>query len=377
MSVQTEIYSKMESAIKNIKSTLEENHKKGVRNIGVLPVYAPEELVHALGMFPVGLWGGKASISKASRYLPPFACSIMQTVMEYGMGGVYDALDGALMSTPCDTLKCVTQNWLSACPHIPAVTVVYPQNNKVPSAAVYLEQELLQAKEALEKIAGRKLSEQALAASIEVYNENRKAMQRFFDVVSEKPGCISAKHRHLVAKSRFFLPKEEHTRLVSALCAELENSPEMKWKGSRVVLAGIMAEPDGLLELFDEFGMAVVGDELAQEYRQYRTLVPAGKTGLSRLALQWQDTGCCSLVYDPEKRRSEYMADMAKRLKADGAVICMMKFCDPEEFDYPWLKAALDKAGIPSLNLEVDLNTPSLEQARTRLQAFSEQLAAI
>lgn len=51
-----------------------------------------------------------------------------------------------------------------------------------------------------------------------------------------------------------------------------------------------------------------------------------------------------------------------------------MKFCDPEEFDYPFVKQACDAAGVPLLNLEVDQLTETAGQVRTRIQAFSEML---
>ena len=60
--------------------------------------------------------------------------------------------------------------------------------------------------------------------------------------------------------------------------------------------------------------------------------------------------------------------------KADGVIYCQMKFCDPEEFDYPWVKKACDKAGVPVLNLEVEQNTETAGQVRTRVQAFVEML---
>jgi benzoyl-CoA reductase/2-hydroxyglutaryl-CoA dehydratase subunit BcrC/BadD/HgdB len=63
---------------------------------------------------------------------------------------------------------------------------------------------------------------------------------------------------------------------------------------------------------------------------------------------------------------------MVKKQQADGVVLCQMKFCDPEEFDYPLLYADLDKAGIPNLMIEVDLEARSFEQIRTRVQTFSD-----
>src|SRR3712207_3059034 len=72
-----------EDVANNPKRMVAEYKKEvGKEVIGVMPVYAPEEIIHAAGCLPIGLWGGKKEVSKARAYLPPFACSIMQTVME-------------------------------------------------------------------------------------------------------------------------------------------------------------------------------------------------------------------------------------------------------------------------------------------------------
>ena len=52
----------------------------------------------------------------------------------------------------------------------------------------------------------------------------------------------------------------------------------------------------------------------------------------------------------------------------------MMKFCDPEEFDYPIFKKELEAANIPILYLEVEQKMDSMEQIRTRVQSFIEML---
>ena len=37
--------------------------------------------------------------------------------------------------------------------------------------------------------------------------------------------------------------------------------------------------------------------------------------------------------------------DAVKKYGADAVVVCMMKFCDPEEFDYPILLQQFEAAG--------------------------------
>ena len=59
---------------------------------------------------------------------------------------------------------------------------------------------------------------------------------------------------------------------------------------------------------------------------------------------------------------------------ADAVLVCMMKFCDPEEFDYPIYYQELENAGIRNLMIEVDQESTAFEQIRTRLQTFKEIL---
>ena len=68
------------------------------------------------------------------------------------------------------------------------------------------------------------------------------------------------------------------------------------------------------------------------------------------------------------------LIDMVREKDARAVVVCMMKFCDPEEFDYPVYKKELEQAGIPVLYLELDQQIESFEQLRTRIQSFSEML---
>lgn len=68
------------------------------------------------------------------------------------------------------------------------------------------------------------------------------------------------------------------------------------------------------------------------------------------------------------------LIDMARRYEADAVIICMMKFCDPEEFDYPIFYPQMDAAGVRNLMIEVDQESGSFEQVKTRIQTFSEIL---
>ena len=137
---------------------------------------------------------------------------------------------------------------------------------------------------------------------------------------------------------------------------------------------GLLAEPVELLEIFDAENIAFAADDLAQESRQFRTVSRKEGDVWHRMAMRIADQKGDTFLYEEEKTRGDMLVEMVKENGADAVVVFMMKFCDPEEFDYPVYKAQLEKAGIPVLYLETEQQMDSFEQIRTRVQSFSEML---
>lgn len=375
MDLVNRVLSEMEAVVANPHQVVKDyKEKTGKGVIGCFPVYCPEEIVHAAGMLPIGVWGGQTQVSQAHTIFPAFACSIMQSVMEFALRGVYNELDAVIIPAPCDTLKSVGQDWLYAIPNIKAILTVYPQMRKIEAGVYYLKSEFEHIRKEIEAISGEAISDEALDRSIAVYNENRKILREFCSLAPNYPRTITPQRRHLVIKSRYFMEKSRHTALVKELIQDLSQHPQEEFRGKKIILTGIMAEPDSLLDIFQENGLMVAADDLAHESRQFRTDVPAGDDPLLRLARQWLLLEGCSLAYDPEKKRGDMLIDMVRENGADGVVLCMMKFCDPEEFDYPVMALQFEQAGIPLLYLEIDQQMESAEQARTRIQGFKEML---
>jgi benzoyl-CoA reductase/2-hydroxyglutaryl-CoA dehydratase subunit BcrC/BadD/HgdB len=343
----------------------------GMGAVGVLPVYSPEEMIHAAGFLPVGIWGGQTGITKARAYLPPFACSVMQSVMEMQLDGVYDDLRAVVFSVPCDTLKCMSQKWKGKAP---VIVFTHPQNRKLDVAVSFLMEEYKLLRSKLEAALGVNITDEALQKSIEIYNENRRVMREFSDLAGEYPQVIGPVQRHAVIKARHFMEKSRHTALVRQLIDEIKTLPKQPWTGKKVVLTGIMAEPDQVLDILQENGFAIAADDLAQESRQFRLDVPEGDKPLYRLSKWWQEFDGCALATNTKKPRGQMLIDMVKQYQADAVIVCMMKFCDPEEFDYPIYYPQLEGAGIPSLNIEIDQEVTAFEQVRTRIQSFRELL---
>lgn len=349
-------------------------NETGGKAVGCLPIHAPEEVIHAAGMLPVGLWGGNVSINKAGEYLQAFCCSIMKAVMELALNGAYRILDAIVSPNTCDTMRCIPLMIDYALPHPPVIGLALPDNRKIEAGIIYTADEYRKVADELIKVGGRKVTDELLKESIKVYNEHRQVMMEFFDVAINHLDVITPYVRHMVIKSSFYMPKEKHTLWVRELIEELNKLPVHDFKGTKVVVTGIMQEPYELLKIMEEFNIAIIADDLAQGSRQFRTLIPDDDDPFIQLARKFAVFEGCSCVADPLKLRGSMLAEIAKEKGANGVIVLMMKFCDPEEYDYPFIKQDLEDAGIPHVYIESEQQMESLEQARTRLQAFSEMI---
>ena len=371
----SEILAQLQGACDNPRAQLDRYLAQGKKVVGCFAPYTPEELVHACGMIPMGLWGGHTELKLAKSYLPAFACPIMQSNMELGLRGGYQGLSAVIVPALCDTLRCMTQNWRFGVKEIPMIPIVYPQNRTSPASVDYLVSEFETVLTMLYTITGQMMNEKALCESIQVYNAHNRAMRAFDQAANRHLDLVTPKVRHTVHKSSFFFEKGEHTALLKDIIAGLREQPVYQWTGKKVVIAGILCEPDELLDIFEENHLAVVADDLAQESRQYRTDTPEkGGGALKRLALQWNARYGCSLIHELGKPRGKMLAKMCQEMGAQGVISCMMKFCDPEEYDEPYLEADLHKAGIPCMAIEVDPLNTNYEQLRTRIETFCDIL---
>jgi benzoyl-CoA reductase/2-hydroxyglutaryl-CoA dehydratase subunit BcrC/BadD/HgdB len=77
----------------------------------------------------------------------------------------------------------------------------------------------------------------------------------------------------------------------------------------------------------------------------------------------------------PIQARLDYLHNLIRSSGAKGVVFYNVKFCEPELFDLPLLRAGLQSEAIPSTLIEVDINDPVSNQTLTRIEAFLEMIA--
>ena len=364
-----------ESVAANPLAQLQKHLADGKRVIGVGPYYVPEELVYAAGAVPFGVWGRAGAANEARKYFPPFYCSLCQMTLEMGLTGKLDGLSGYMTSALCDTQRAASQNWRAGVGNrIPLIFVSQPQNRTTGFGRDYAVESYAQVAHEVEECAHGIIDDGNLGAAIRLYNEWRAAMREFVKLAGAHPAEVGAQARLAVIEAGYFMDKAEHLSLVRQLNTALTALPESTAGFKRVVLSGIFESIPAIPAMLQEMRFAVVADDLAKESRAFALQVREDESPLQALA----DAFCAlegdPLLYDPEKLHVRKVVSLVQGAQAQGVILLLAKFCDPEEFDAPLVKAACREAGIPFLQIEVDQSTETYEQARTQLETFADLL---
>ena len=354
---------------------------EGKKVVGVLPYYAPEELVYAAGMVPMGIWGSNdKEVMRSKEYCATFYCDIAQLALEMLLDGTMDQLDAIITPTIYDTLRPMSQNFRVAVgSKIPCIFLAHPQNRFADWGVEFCKDQYRSILDKLAFLAGHDVTNKDILKAIKVYNASRAARREFVKLANEHCDVVNPIQRSAVLKASYFMLKDEYTEKLVALNEELKALPAAKWNGTKVVTSGIICDNRNLLQIFIDNNIAIAADDVAHESRGFRFDAPEDvEDGLLALALQFSSMDYDILLYDKfsnQNRRAEDVVAKIKESGAQGLVLFMQTFCDPEEMEYPYLKKALDAAGIPHIKLGVNQQMRDFGQASTAIQAFADVLA--
>ena len=139
--------------------------------------------------------------------------------------------------------------WKMLFPEVYSKYFDVPQTYKDEVGGTFYTGEMREFLTDLERIGGRKISDDDIRASIEVYNDNRRAINDLYALRAAEPWKAPASEAYLVVRAGLVLPVEEHTELVRDYIAAAKRrgtAPEGQFPrgADRHVLRTAAPEPD-------------------------------------------------------------------------------------------------------------------------------------
>ena len=348
----------------------------GGKVVGYFCSYAPEEIIQAAGALPFRIFSRRGNLHLADRHLQSYCCSLVRSVLEEALSGELAFLDGVVFPHTCDSIQRLSDIWRLNVPYGFHADVVLPVKLNTDSARRYMVDVLRAFRAELEKKLGVAITDEALRDSMGLYDKLRGALRRIYEIREKEPELIGGADVYAIVKASMIMDRAHLAALLYGLVAELERQTpgEAKPGRKRVALSGGICDFPDIHHLIDEAGGVVVWDDLCTGARSFAGGFGTAADPIEAMAERYLDRIVCPAKHSGLTGRADHLVRMVRERGAQGVVFTLLKFCDPHAFDYPTLKSALDREGIPSLLLEVEDQLPPEGQLKTRFETFVEML---
>jgi len=222
---------------------------------------------------------------------------------------------------------------------------------------------------------GVTITDEALRESIEKYNRIRGSLKTIYELRSENPGILKGSDLHAIVKGSMIMDRDY---LLGRLPEVVEMLKERKsstgTERKRIVLTGSICDHPDIYTIIEKSGGVVVWDDLCTGSRYFEGLISADGDPVSAIADRYIERLICPAKHISNTARGENVIEMVKKNNAQGVIFLLLKFCDPHDFDYPYMKEFLDREDVPSMLLEIEDQLPSEGQLMTRFETFIHML---
>ncbi|MBI5482431.1 MAG: 2-hydroxyacyl-CoA dehydratase [Deltaproteobacteria bacterium] len=382
------------------RAIIREQQARGRKAVAVLPVHYPKPLLTAMDILAVELWGppGPPRGPDAGR-LQAYVCAVARNALAFLAAGHADVVDGVLFPHTCDSI----QGLATLAPDFggwgkPCFRYIQPKGEERPSSRAFVRAELESLAAELAVLTGKSLETAALRRALELHTE----IDRLRAALLDGRARLAMTDRELYGLLRRgeFLWPEDHLQELKAATGRLaaEGSAPVQ-TDLPIMITGYVPEPMTLFDHLRAAGAYVAADDYAgigrrvlrvpvgeddvvseRSERSARPEAPPRPRPVSdpfvALVRQSFEAPPCSTRSANQDRRLEYLVGLYRRSRCAGLVVHVPKFCEPELFDVPAIRARFAAEGVPLLYLEGELEADLSAQAQTRIDAFCEMVAA-
>ena len=348
--------------------------------IAYMPVYVPREIIHAAGMLPLGIMGGGDGLEviHGDAYYQSYICRIPRSTIELGLSKRMDFVDGMLFPSICDVIRNLSGMWKLLFPGKYVRYFDVPQNYKDDVGGSYYTNELNELREGLEHLSGRKITDDALRASIEIYNENRKLVQAVYGMRSREPWKVPSAEVYLLMRAGLVVPVEEHNQILRDYLAAAEKVQASKRDNCRVVINGSFCEqpPLNLIKSIELAGCYIVDDDYIIVHRWLRNPVSTSGDPMQNLSLAFlhESIATAAKYDDKEEDKGKYLLEQVRGNAAEGVIFAMPSFCDPALLERPMLADRCSENNVPYISFKYAENSGQMQPIREQAGTFADSI---
>jgi benzoyl-CoA reductase/2-hydroxyglutaryl-CoA dehydratase subunit BcrC/BadD/HgdB len=346
-----------------------------IEKIGYACAYTPLAIIDAAGYTPYRILPMSECPDQAGQLLHDNLCPHVKRILDRAIDKDLPELNGVVFMNSCDAMRRLADAWERMRPADNIILLDLPATAD-DAAVAYFAGELTRLTQSLAEWSGRNITDSDLETSIQQYNQLPPLFARLRERLRQGKLVGGSTRMQTLYNEAMTTHFEKSARSLKQALAESESTgPESD--GIPVFLFGnVLPDPEAMT-FFESCGARIIEDDLCTGSRLFAPM-ELGKNQdlLLQISRSLLTRPPCARTFDPGQpmKMAEDILARTRASGASGVIGQTIKFCDPYLDRLPAVRETLRQAGIPLLLLEGDCSLRSIEQQRTRIEAFIEML---
>jgi benzoyl-CoA reductase/2-hydroxyglutaryl-CoA dehydratase subunit BcrC/BadD/HgdB len=362
---------------------LKQRRGKGIKLIGYIGRFVPEELIYASGALPFLLCRGgqpeppDAVIPYMLRFMSPYSRSQIGYHL-LGIDPVIPMLD--LIVVQCSDCHESRLADLFEYFKLPTARLGVPPDWEKSLSGDYYYKELYRLKEKLEVLTGNRISDEKLKGSIESINKVRDLLRKINLLRREQPPRIGGYDFVRLNHYSFYCDLEMLADKLKDLYEELEESKSpFSTEAPRILLAGhVVGVGDYVVpKLIEDSGGVVAAEFLDEGMRHCVWDVKADGDLMRNLGETHYLERMPPSIFQPAwEQRVEFIKKLIKDFNIDGVIWYELSFEEIYDLECSIISKVMDETNIPFLKLEssYEYSREAVGPLTTRVESFIESI---
>ena len=376
-----------ENLLENADNELVEKAKAdGKLAIGYTCFHIPEVLLNVGNCFSVRLRAPRTgSIDIATYYMSNYTCEYARALVERGIEGGYNFLDGLAGVDACSMMNRFYEHFellkMNEKPNFFVTHTDMPYKVVDYSVRHYTKQMRIRLLDIMEKNYGVDTSDKAIRKAVKEHNEVCRIISEIGQMRKAENPVITGYEFHVLNLVSFACPKQLILPYLRETLEELKHREPDEKPAFRAKVAVVGSEIDdpSLTKLIEDCGALVVSDRYCFGSTPGREVIELNddEPALDQICRHYMEVSECARYISDEKvaQRRQTADRLAREYNADGIIYEQMKFCDYWGFERALASHIMStEMGWPVLSIDRPYNARSSGQLRTRFQAFVESL---
>jgi bcr-type benzoyl-CoA reductase subunit C len=321
------------------------------------------------------LFGAQNQISLADAHLQAYSCSLVRGALEDALSGDLDFLKGTVFPHTCDSIMRLSDMWRMNLGFDFHIDVVLPVKLNTKNAREYMIDVIRKFKRDLEREMKTAISDEQIRSSVKTINRNRELLDDLYGMKCQNPSLLPGSDLNAIIKSCMIMDRQEVGEMLEDLLGYYRTlDMKVPSGGKRILLAGGLCNMPDIFEIVESSGGVIVSDDFCTGSRYVDGPVTMQDDMMVAIAERYVKRVVCPAKHSALYSRGDHVLNLARENDVDGVIFLYLKFCDPHAFDYPYMKTMLDNEDIPSMLFEIEDQSLSEGQFKTRCEAFIEML---